>query len=74
MKKFREFSREMNKIFFKAVQTGDLKTVLILLEARINPNIKNDFGFIAIQFSIIRNDLAMVYLLLNYGAEPTIVW
>ena len=72
MERFTEFSREMKKIFFEAISTGDLETVLMFLEAGIDPNIQIYQGWCPIHYAVYDNQLAIAHLLLDVGANPNI--
>ena len=72
MEKFREFSRENRNIFFEAIKTGDLETVLMFLEAGINPNAKNFCETTPLNMAVCHSELEIIRLLLLSGADPNI--
>ena len=69
MEKFTEFSWKMTKIFFAAVETGDLETVLMFLEAGINPNVLYR-DWTPLRRAVYYNQLGIAHLLLDVGADP----
>ena len=71
MERFREFSRKMKEIFFEAIITGDLETVLMFLEAGIDPNIINIDKWKPLIYTVFYNQLVIAHLLLNVGADPS---
>ena len=56
----------MIEIFFDAIRTGDLETVLMFLEAGINPNIQY-YGFNSLQYAICYGHVGIENLLLATG-------
>ena len=71
MERFTEFSREAKTIFFEAILTGDLETVLMFLEAGIDPNIKSVNGWAPLTLAVFRDQLEIAHLLLDVGAKPS---
>ena len=47
---------------------------MILLEAKINPNIKSEYGSIPIQHAVYNKQIEIVHLLLAAGANPNAVY
>ena len=66
---FKEFSEDMEEIFWEAIKTGDLETVLMFLEAGIDPNVQYAFGLVPLHLAIVHNRLEIVRLLLAVGAD-----
>jgi ankyrin repeat protein len=54
---------------YKAAQNGDIQTVKGLLDKGVSVNTKSSTGSYAINAAAIRNDLAMMRLLVSRGAD-----
>ena len=70
MERFRAFSEEVEKIFFRAIRTGDLGIVLMFLEAGIDPNISDSYGSTPLYVAVAHNKHVIVSLLLALGVNP----
>ena len=70
MERFKEFSEETKKIFYEAIETNDLETVLMFLEAGVDINNQHPFGLTPLHHVVELNRPEMVELLLAAGADP----
>ena len=71
MERFREFSAEMKRMFRGAIRTGDIETVLMFLQAGINPN-KKIFEIRPLLAAVNFNEPEIVRLLVTSGANPNV--
>ena len=69
MERLLEFSKGMEEIFYEAIKTGDLETVLMFLIVGIDPNIQY-YGQTPLRRAIIYRQTTIVKLLLGAGAYP----
>ena len=72
MERPQKFPRELEKHFFEAIATGDLETVLMFLEAGIDPYINKLGRSMPLHTAVYTDQLAIVHLLLDIGINPNI--
>lgn len=69
----REFPKQILTIndaqFFPAILRGDKSTARYLLDDRVNINTKNEEGATALDKAIQKRDIAMIKMLIKYGAD-----
>ena len=56
-----------------AVAHKNKDALLILLEADVNPNVRNSSGHTALTTAIREHDVEMIDILLSYGADPSVL-
>ena len=58
------------RTLFRAIERGDVDTVLLLLDAQADPNARESYGPSPLEAAVRRRSTAIVEVLLEHGARP----